>query len=162
MASMRANVYTSITYCVIKTPSNLSRSRRSKISILAMYIHLVEPKLLIKLNIVCNASDNEQKKIYKRHSISIVSVCRQKKRSFFSFFSLLWPLCYAHPQASTFEYIYISRASTRVHTTNRFILLTTTIQLAAHTHTHTHRNSRNDVCILVRVHICVYECTLKS
>jgi len=158
---MRANVYTSITYCVIKTPSNLSRSRRSKISILAMYIHLVEPKLLIKLNIVCNASDNEQKKsINDIRSLSSPFVV--KKKEVFSLFYLYCGRCVTHTLKHRHLNIYIFLARLRVCT--RLIALSYLQQQynLPRIHTHTHRNSRNDVCILVRVHICVYECTLKS
>jgi len=137
MASMRANVYMYVC-CAIKALSNLASGRPSKIYI-RLYccwdiIHQIEYRSQCKWQITEVYNTNT------RHSIFIVSVVV----SFFFFFHRCCSRCYIHPQASTFEYI--SRASARVRTTNRFILLTTTIQLAAYT--------QNDICILANVWVC--------
>jgi hypothetical protein len=122
-------------YCVIKASSNLSSSRPSKIYMLGC---IVVETSFIKLNIACSASDNQQKYITHTHDIRSSSSSFVVNFFFFSIFYRCCSRCCTHPQASTFEYI--SRASMRVRTTNRFILLTTTIQLAAYTHIYIKRS----------------------
>jgi len=111
----------------MEASSNLSSSRPNKI-----YTRLYCCWDIIHRIEYCSQCKWQSTEIYNtdiRHSIFIVSVCR----IFFSFFFYrCCSRCCTYPQASTFEYI--SRASARVRTTNRFILLTTTIQLAAHPH----------------------------
>jgi hypothetical protein len=128
MASMRANAHICIYTCVVQWRRRLIFLAACQArSILACTV--VETSF-IKLNIARSASDNQQK--YITHTHDIRSSSSPFVVSFFLFHRCCSRCC-IHPQASTFEYI--SRASARVRTTNRFILLTTTIQLAAHTHT---------------------------
>ena len=105
MASMRASAYVCVVQCRL-----IFIAAGKATSILACI--LVETSF-IKLNIVHSASDNQQK--YTGHSISTVVSC------FLFFFYRHQSYNCTLPQALIFEY------TTLAHTTNRFILHTTTI-----------------------------------